>query len=231
MLRLLCSSAILAVAACGLIDTDIADFDLSLPEKELTVDTMQWELSEAETMPAVDCSESSAVCSAGIGEYCGAEGICFGSCDDADQTCRVEVLVSLWHTFDLAAEKPELQDIDGQPLVRVDIDRVSYDVVENTFSVDSPEFTVYVAPQGVMAPGDPQARAIGTIPGVPAMTTQSDVEIELTGDGREILAGFMKAYSTPFNLIVGSTVTLEAGDPIPTGKLVAVVRVTATAGL
>ncbi len=218
------------ITGCGLIDPDIADFDLSLPEKEIVVDTSTWQLTEEPQMPAVDCTESAGVCSLGIAEFCGAEGICFGTCNE-EQTCDVKVLVNLWHTFDLAREKPELQEIEGKPLVSITIDRIAYTVSENTMNVDTPEMTVYVAPGSVMSPGDPGAEAIGTLPPVPAGTTVEEQDVVLTPNGREILAEFMKRYSQPFNIIVGTDVDIHAGDAIPSGTLTAVVLVTAVAGI
>ncbi len=218
------------VAGCGLIDPDIADFDLSLPEKEIVVDTSTWQLTEEANRPAVDCTESAGICSLGISEFCGAEGICFGTCNE-EKTCDVKVLVNLWHTFDLAREKPELQEIEGKPLVSISIDRIAYTVSENTMNVDTPELTVYVAPGSVMSPGDPGAEAIGTLPAIAAGVTVEEQDVVLTENGREILADFMKRYSQPFNIIVGTDVDIHAGDPIPRGTLTAVVIVTAVAGI
>jgi hypothetical protein len=41
----------------------------------------------------------------------------------------------------------------------------------------------------------------------------------------------MSNYKNPFNVIVGSTLTLKMGDMVPTGRLDAVVQITAHAGL
>jgi hypothetical protein len=219
-----------AFVGCGLIDPDIADFDLSLPEKDIVVDTSQWQLTSDSTLPPVDCSQSAGVCSLGVTEVCGAEGVCFGTCN-GNQECDVKVLVNLWHPFDLAKEKPELEEIEGKPLVSVSIKQIDYKVTENTLNVDSPEMTVYVAPGSVMSPGDPQAQAVGTIAVVPAGTTIEEGDVVLTDGGREILAGFMKQYSVPFNVIIGAEVDISPGDTVPTGKLTAVVLVSAVAGL
>ncbi len=224
------AATLVLVAGCGLIDSDIADFDLSLPEKEIVVDTSTWQLTDSAEMPAVDCSDNAGVCSLGITELCGADGICFGSCNEAE-TCDVKVLVNLWHNFDLAKEKPELEEIEGKPLVSISINAISYKVTENTMNVATPEMTVYVAPGGVMAPGDPGAQAVGTLPSVPAGTTIELGDVVLTANGRELLAGYMKQYTQPFNIIVGTDVDLTAGDEVPTGTLTAVVLVTAVAGI
>ena len=218
------------VAGCGLIDSNIADFDLSLPEKEIVIDTSTWQLTDDASMPAIDCSDNPGVCSLGITELCGADGICFGSCN-AEKTCDVKILVNLWHSFDLAKEKPELEEIEGKPLVSIHDQQHPYKVSENTMNVDTPEMTVYVAPEGVMSPGDPGAEAIGTLPPIPAGTLIEGQDVELTPNGRDILATYMKRYSQPFNIIVGTDVDIHAGDVVPTGTLTAVVMVTAVAGI
>ncbi|HLU68195.1 MAG TPA: hypothetical protein VKZ63_18050 [Kofleriaceae bacterium] len=229
MTRLIWLAGLLAGAGCGLISSDVADFDLSLPEREVRVDTADWELADMSQLPAVDCTgELEGVCATSVGEYCGAEDVCAGACG-GDDTCEVWIAVSLWHTFDLAAERPELEQIEGQPLVEVSIDRVSYEITENTLNVPSPPLVVYVAPEGVMSPADAQAQAIGTIPPIEPGVRVAEAEVELTEDGKAHLAERMKQYSTPFNLIVASDVVLRAGDPLPSGVLVATVKATAKA--
>ena len=233
MLRLLITSAatLLFVGAggCGLIDSNIADFDLSLPEKELSVDTADWMLADAEMVPSIDCSDTAGVCNAGVSQFCGNDGVCFGSCDGSN--CQAEVVVNLFRQFDLEAEKPELREIDGKPLVEITISRISYTVSENTMNLDSTPMIIYIGPQTAMASGHPQAEAIGTIPAVPTGTTLEETDVVLVENSEAIVSRYMRDYKTPFNIIVGTNVDLMAGDLLPQGKLVSVVKVQATAGL
>lgn len=229
MVRLV-SLVCLAASGCGLVDSNIADFDLSLPEKEITVDTADWDLTENATVPTVDCSSDQGICAAGVSQICGAEDVCFGSCT-ADSTCKADVLVELFQRFELQREKPELSEIDGKPLVSVSINRIGYTVTENTMNVDSPPLTVYVGPQEAMSSGHPQAEAIGVIPVLPAGTTVDSGEVQLEPGAEDIIGKYMKDYQTPFNVIVASTVELQAGDLVPQGRLVAIVQVEATAGI
>jgi hypothetical protein len=82
-----------------------------------------------------------------------------------------------------------------------------------------------------MDPASPQAEAIGTIAPIPAGQTIEEMDVMLLPEGKDRLRDYMKEYGTPFNVIVGATVVLEAGDPIPTGRLVSVIRVEAHASL
>jgi hypothetical protein len=226
-IRLALAIGVLGLGGCGLIDSDIADFSLRLPERDVTVDAADWQLTEEATLPAIDCGGQPTVCADGVAAVCAAD-TCSGAC--GGETCEVVVQVSLWNTFDLAAESPELREIDGQPLVSVTIERVWYTIDENTLDVDSPELTVYAAPQDVMSPGDPKAQEVGVIEPIPA-GERPEGEVVLTPDGQRILSETMRDYGTPFNLIVGSQVELAAGDPIPTGRMVAVIHADAHAGL
>jgi len=214
---------------CGLIDSNIADFDLSLPEKEILIDTSTWMLTSDATLPAIDCSNNAGICSAAVSQLCGSD-ICFGTCN-ATQECDVKILVSLWHRFDLAQEKPELQQIEGKPLVSITINRIAFKVLENTLNIATPSMSVYVAPEGVMSPGDPDALVIGTLPPIAPGTVMETTDMQLSPEGKNILATFMKQYSKPFNIIVGTDINMHPGDSVPTGMLKAVVVVTATAGI
>jgi hypothetical protein len=230
MIRLVSFATLaVAIAGCGLIDTDITNFDLSMPEKEFTVDTSQWQLSSDPTFPEIPCADTPTVCSAGISEVCGNDALCFGSCDG--DNCTAKVLIALYQSVNLYDEKPELQTINDQPLVSVTIDRVGYDVTENTLNIASPPITVYVAPQNVMAPGDPQALAVGTVSPIAPGTTSTGNDVDMTPEGRENLRSFMREYRTEFNILVGAEVDIMAFDPIPSGRLRAVVTVDAHAGL
>src|SRR5688500_13826444 len=182
--------------SCGLIDSDIADFDLTLPRREVVLDTTQWEMQVSGEFPAVDCSQQPAVCAA-AGQCTGAN--CFPSCDGTN--CKVTVQVSLWNMFDLLNDKPELAEIEDQPIIEVTIDRIRYVVTENTMNVATPELTVYLAPATVMSPGDPQARAIGTIAAIGPRVTVQDGEMVLSADAQQIVKDHLKEFRTPFNLI------------------------------
>jgi hypothetical protein len=233
MLRLLCTGVLAAMlGACGLIDSNVTDFDLSMPAKTFTVDTAQWDLmgDGNDEFPAIDCSGQPGVCSAGIAEACGNEALCFGSCATTD-TCQALVLVALSQGVNLLDEKPELAQIEDQPLVSVTVDRIYYTVDENTLNVSTPEFMLYVAPENVMSPGDPQAIPVGIIPPLAPATTREETDMVFVEGGEEALREFMRDYKTTFRVIVGGQITLHAGDAIPTGSLTATVQVAAHAGL
>ena len=226
----------IAVAAllgsCGLIDSDVTTFDLTLPDKQFTIDATGWQVNQtqADALLSQSCAGMPNVCAMGAMAACG-DG-CEATCNGSTNRCDLELEVSLYRPIDLVTEKPELKSIDDQPVIEVTLQSVTYEVTSNTLNVDTPEMTVYVAPMSVMDPKDPQAKAIGTIPSQPAGTlTTAPVPMMFTPTGKADLVAAMSNFKTPFNVVVGSTLVVSQGDPVPTGKLDAVVHIKASAGL
>lgn len=228
MIRIVCLAAALAGAAgCGLIDSDMAQVDLDLAEQRVTLDTADWELTDEGTMPAVECADTPRVCASEVERWCGADDVCMARC--GGDTCAVDIVVSLWHEVKLAEQVPELEQLGGEPLVDVTVDRVTFTVAENTLNMTTPPLTVAVAPFGTIATDGRGAQVVGTIPVIEAGKTAGQTSLELTPDGLAILAERMLDYQTPFNVIVASSVALHAGDEVPSGRLVAGIRVEARA--
>ena len=171
------------------------------------------------------------LCGTAAMQACGPDD-CSGSCNATTNRCELALEVSLYQPIDLLMEKPELKSINDEPVIKVTIDSVTYEVTTNTLNVATPEMTVYVAPISVMEPSDPLAKPIGTIPPVAANTTiLTPAPIMFTAAGRAELITAMSTFKTPFNIIVGSTITIGSGDMVPTGRLDAVVHIKAHAGL
>jgi len=228
MIRLVCLAAgLVALGGCGLIDSPISDIDLDLPEREVTIDTADWELTDEGHVPSVGCSDTPNVCTNRVEMWCGADEICAARC--GGETCEVNVSVALYHTVDLTQENSDLERIPGVSLVSVTVDRVTFSVRENTLNREMPPLTVAVAPQGVMSIHDGEAEEVGTIPAIPAGTTVAEAELKLSANGQTVLAERMRDYKTPFNLLVGASIALRAGEEVPSGRLVAVVKVEAHA--
>lgn len=234
MTRLLLARAALAIAAipaaaCGLVDPNITEFDLTLPSKQFTIDATRWGLMNADQLVSTTCTTSPDPCAAAAQQAC-MEGTCIAQCDATTLTCDLTLFVSLYNQVDLYTEKPELQTIENQPLLEVTIDAINFEVSANTLNVETPEMVVYAAPATVMSP-DARAKIVGTVPAVPAGQTRSLTPITFDPMGRANLASFMADYKTPFNIIVGSQLLVEQGDMIPDGAITVRVVVEAHAGL
>jgi hypothetical protein len=220
-----------ASTGCGLISSDVADFDLTLPDKSFSIDTAGWTVdqTEADTLLSMDCSAAPSICNTAAQMACEMGG-CSGTCN-ASQRCELQLDVGLFKSVNLVEEKPELKSINDQPVIKVTIDSVDYEVVSNTLNVATPELKVYVAPISVMDPKSPDASVVGTIPPVEAGTTVPSTSIMFTAEGKAKLVSMMSTYKTPFNVIVGATLTVTEGQMVPQGKLDAVVRIKAHAGI
>src|SRR5262245_46805903 len=165
----LCLLGVLA-SSCGLIDSDVTNFDLTLPDKQFSVDASGWNVNQmaADTFLNMSCSGSPQICSSAATQACPMN--CTGKCGGASK-CELELHVSAYKGVDLVTEKPELKQINDEPVIKVTIDSVRYAVTANTLNVDTPEMGVYVAPITVMDPKDPMAKQIGIIESVPAGAT------------------------------------------------------------
>jgi hypothetical protein len=219
-------------ASCGLVDSNVADFDLTLPEKKFTIDAATWNVNSAgaTTLLSTRCDAMPTICGQAATSACKAAS-CTGRCDAVSKTCVLGLGITTYQAIDLVTEKPELKTINDQPLIKVAIDRITYTVNSNTLTVTTPEMTVFIAPSTVMSSSDPQAKPIGKIPPVPANTAVAATDLQFTETGKADLIAAMSNYKVPFNVIVGSTITVSSATQIPAGKLEAAVQISAHAGL
>jgi hypothetical protein len=230
MLRLCLFAAAVAATGCGLISSDITDVDLSLPSKTYTVDSDSFDVrGDPGPVLSMSCEPGNGTCEVAAEQVC-TEGQCLGECGAAS-TCDLIIPIHPYTTVDLAAEKPELAEIDAADLVDVEIDSITYAVSMNSFDRDTPPLVIYVAPANLTTPEPPNAVVVGTIPAIPAGTTIETTEIQMTATGRDRLIDAMEDFRTPFNIIVGADLRLTEGDTIPTGALTTTLSITAHAGL
>ena len=221
-------------SGCGLIDSDVTNFDLTLPDKQFSVDASGWNVNQmaADTFLNMSCSSSPSICSSAATQACPMN--CSGRCG-ASSRCELELNISAYKGIDLVTEKPELKQIDDRPVLSVEVDSVRYTVTANTLNVNTPEMGVFVAPITVMDPKDPMAKQIGIIPSVPAGATVATRDMMYTATGKQTLVDTMSTYKNPFNVIVGTSImnpiVIAAGQMVPTGKLDAVIQIKAHAGL
>src|SRR5690348_10285839 len=232
-LRYCAGMVALALSGCGLISSDVTNFDLTLPDKSFSIDTASWQVDPTAAMAftSTTCDSSQPppnLCSSAAMQACPMN--CTGTCASSN-TCQLALDVSVYNPVNLEMEKPELKTINDQPVIKVTIDSVTYDVTDNSLNIDTPAMTVYVAPMSVTSSTDPKAVAIGTIEPVPAGTTATGKEMHYTAAGKQALIDVMSTFKTPFNVIVGGQLVITKDTPVPMGKLDAVVHIKAHAGV
>lgn len=217
-------------AGCGLVSSDVTNFDLTLPDKDFSVDTSAWQVDQnvADTYLKTSCASQPNVCTTAAASACSAN--CTGVCDAASK-CDLQLMVAVHQGVDLVMERPELKTINDEPVIKVTVDSVTYEVTNNTLNLDTPPMGIYVAPMSITDPNDPMARQVGTIAAISAGTTFPPMDMMFTDSGKQTLVDIMSTFKTPFNVIVGATLTIKDGDKLPTGKLDAIVHITAHAGL
>jgi hypothetical protein len=229
-------AAVLGLAAgglatgCGLISSDVTNFDLTLPDKKFTIDASGWDVqqADADTFTQHQCGANPSQCSA-VTSVCMAG--CTGTCNTANpRTCDLSLDVSLKQSVDLVMEKPELKSINDQPVIKVTLDSVTYEVTTNSLNVGTPTINVYIAPVTVLKPSS-DATLIGTIPPIAAGQTTGPQSLEFTPTGKAALVNIMSSFKTPFNVLVGSSLLVTGGQPVPTGILESVVRIKGHAGV
>ena len=231
----LCVGALVLSSGCGLISSDVTNFDLTLPDKSFSVDASGWNVNQqaADAFLAMSCGSSMSICSSAAAQACPMN--CDGWCSPTTSKCVLDLNVSAYKSIDLVMEKPELSQINDKPVIKVTIDSIQYAVNANTLNVATPEMGVYVAPITVMDPKDAMAKQIGVIEPVPAGATVATRDMTYTSTGKQTLIDTMSTYKTPFNVIVGTSkdnpIRIMEGQMVPTGKLDAVIQITAHAGL
>jgi hypothetical protein len=217
-------------AGCGLISSDVTNFDLSLPDKSFTIDASSWRFDS--TLPAMLPQCPSDLCDA-VAHACMTRG-CSGECNNNTNSCELHLEFSVYQPVKLVMEKPELMSLESEPVINVLIDSVTYEVTSNTLNIATPEMNVFVAPTSVTT--DHDAKQIGTIDGIASRAiTDGPQTMNFTETGKDDLIDIMRTFKTPFNVIVAATppgYTITANDPLPlTGKLEVVVHIKAHAGL
>ena len=130
--------------------------------------------------------------------------------------CTAVVPVSQGQSMNLGQQVPQLQGAVG--LGNVSINQISYTVVDNSLNIDLPPVTLYLAPNGVTDPNDPNAKKFGTVPTIAAGSTPMGT-VMLESDAAATFASFTHTLSTPFELIAATTVHVPSGTPVPTGKI------------
>lgn len=214
----------------GCVADPVSQIDLEIPAKEFSIDADRWQLDSARLPDyfATTC-ETTPVCAQAAKLAC--NGHCTGVCDPATSRCALDLDVSLYSAIDLVQEAPELRSLPEQSVISVQVDAVEFAVTRSSLSITTPELVVYVAPASVTDPDDPAATAIGTVPSVAAGTSLAGSELALTDDGRAELSRVMSTYKTPFNLLVAAKLGVVSSSELPTGRLDAVVKIRAHAGL
>jgi len=212
-------TALVGVAGCGwLISSDVTETNFALPAKSFSLDASMFNVPSA-LMQDVPCGAGQMVtdCCAPPPPVpppdCQANMISCDQNENGAMVCMAQMTVSQSTPIDLGQEVPALNSITG--VLNIKIKKISYTVNANTLTVNLPDVILYVAPQGVTDPNDPNAQKFGTLPAIASMATPSG-DVVLETNAAQILNNYTKNIQAPFTIIAGTTLKVSHA---PTGRI------------
>jgi hypothetical protein len=219
--------------AVGLIgcSLDITRVTFDLPNETYNFDTSMWgnlpPAAAGAMFPSIPCTDDTQCCTlaAAANLSCSMTPM---TCPSG--TCQAQIPESTYQPVNLAMQVGQLATFPGHSLLNVSIGSITYQVSNNTLNVDLPPILIYLAPDGVTDPNDPQASLFGTVPAIAAGTNPSG-SVTKTANADAVFEMYTKNVSTTFNIIAGATVVIAAGTPVPNGHITVTVGGTVTAKL
>jgi hypothetical protein len=203
---------------CGwLISSDVTETPFDLPSRSYSFNSSTFNVPDplmqevaCGTPPVTDCCNPPPPLPA---PDCNANTITCEPNASGASVCTVQVTVSQSSPINLGQEVPALNNVTG--VLNIKIKKISYRVDANTLTVNLPDVILYVAPQGVTDPNDPNARRFGTLPAIAAMATPSG-DVVLDPNAAQALNMFTQNIQTPFTFIAATTLKVSKA---PTGKI------------
>ena len=223
-------SLALALAGCGLVNSNTLSYDYSFDAQEF-MQKVGDEHAAAATVPQVACDPTAAQDACASPARSSRAGSAQLSCDATTHTCSavIDVLAAL-------SGRP----VDAEPAgaggaVRHRQGEHQEDPVlghdQHASTSTSRPSTSTWRRRRAKTEGDPSAKKLGTVAKLPmhssTCTDPADgtvdglaaCDISLTSDGQAALAAFVKDYKTPFQFIAHTEIIAHGGDPLPVGTL------------
>jgi len=211
----------LGQAGCGLISDDVLGFDVALPPQQFGFDTAKAGLPMSGTLPTVPCTQTSMCAQVARNANpnpmaCGTQGSC---------EARIDITATV--PYDLKSQQ-DFAAIEDRPVVSVSLNKIEYELVEDSLTFATPAIGLYLAAQGVTDPG--LAMKFGTIDPIPPGTRPGIYMVRVDEAGKNVLRQQFKNWKTPFNILVKTETpaVFKAGDEVPRGKISVIVKVIGT---
>lgn len=220
------------LAGCVLVSDDTANLDLSALQKPYTIDATSWRLEPAAATLLLNepCQASADPCATRMAatNACRAE-LCTASCNPDLGRCQLSLRTDLWRTVNLASELPMVLSMDpNDDGLEIMLEDLTYEVFANSFNQDLGEVTVSVARTTVTTSAE--ATPIGTIVPLGSGELVDPRSLQFLPTGKEELRRRLADYQVPFNLFIGSTMTILPGMALPTGRIETVLTPQGRAG-
>jgi len=228
LLALAAAAPLPFATGCGLISSDLATISFDLPPKTYTFDSSQagWNapMSGAFAMvPAVACAADADCCS----PLLMAAGVDCGMlvCDGATATCAFAVTVeSPPQMIDLKNEAQLPSSLANQSVLDITVNKLSYDVGQNSLNVDLPPVDLFLGPQGATKPSDPGVVKFATVPSILHGATPTNANIPLEPAANSVFENIGMHLGTPFVFLAQTRVVIPGGTPPPSGALTLTIK-------
>jgi hypothetical protein len=213
---------VLGALGCGLISSDITKVTFDLPAKTYMFNASQWGLPPGMT-PLVHCGAPDNLATMTVMDCCNPPApLTKPDCTAhpvmcVSGVCTLEQPVTVPSMVNLKAEVPVLSSVNSQSIADITLSNLHYEA-QNTLNIDVPPLVLYIAPDGVTDPKDPNAQKFATVPMIPkGMNASGDVILEPDADAVFSARGQM--FGTPFNFIATTTIVVPSGSPSPQGMI------------
>jgi len=229
VLMALATVAPLAFATgCGLINSDLAKVSFDLPPKTYTFDTAQADWNGPMTgafamVPAIACTTDADCCPLAIS----AAGIdcTMLTCDAASASCAFAVVVqSPPQMINLKTEANLPSSLANQSVLDITVNKLSYDVSQNSLTVDLPPVDLFLGPQGTTKTTDPGGVKFATVPSIPRSTVVTDGNIPIEAAANTVFENIGMHLGTPFVFLAQTRVVIPGGTPAPAGALTLTIK-------
>ncbi len=221
----------LLVGGCGLVNSNLFSIDYTFDVQHFSA-SFGDASSSGQTVPVIAC-DPTAASDACASVTLPASTMAHLSCDAPTRQCIATAEIRLPYPIDLSQQMLPAgvvqYTVDG-----VSIKKIAY-WLSNNLNIAVPQIDLYVAPSAAKDETDPEATLVGSLAMLSAGATAcaDDVDpkgdsaagglvvcdLKLTDSGKSALAGFVKAYQTPFQFIAHAVVVAHGGDPLPNGTI------------
>lgn len=202
---------------------DIFDFDVSFATRSFTADFG----AQGGTIPTVTC-DPAAPDACGRGEIVQAVSdgdvarVSIG-CDAATGRCHAQADASLAYELSVLAENDFVTKVERKAVSFVRMLDLAYAVPVNTLTFAVPRIDFFVGPAGARVPTDAGVVAIDSIENLAAGKTvpvedAAHLTLQDQSPARTLIESSIRARE-PFVLMFQTSPRVEAGQPVPAGKL------------
>lgn len=202
---------------------DIFDFDVSFATRAFTADFGD----QGGTIPTVTCDPA-------VPEACGRGEVALAvsdgaaasvsvGCDAATGRCYGQADASLAYELSVLTESDFVTKVERKAVSFVRMLDLAYAVPVNTLTFAVPRIEFFVGPSGSRVPADPGVVPIDSIEDLAPGTTipvedRAHLTLQDQSPARTLIESSIRARE-PFVFIFQTSPRIEAGQPVPAGKI------------